>query len=75
MDTVKANGGKESQMEECLLCQDRHLLSWFKGPKKTPIEYPSFVEVRIMVIGVFKKNKKAYCQSNASSVDLENAVS
>lgn len=26
-----------------------------KDQKKTPIKYPSFVEVRIMVIGVFKK--------------------
>lgn len=64
MDTVEESGEKGSQsvaLEECLLCQSKHLLSLFKEHKeKTPTKYPNFFEVRIVVIGIFKKNKESH---------------
>lgn len=64
MDTVEESGEKGCQsvaLEECFLCQNKHLLSSFKEHKeKTPTKYPIFVEVRIVVIGIFKKNKESH---------------
>lgn len=72
MDTVKENGGRGSQsvaLEKCFLCQNKHLLSLFKEQKKTPTKYPNFVEVRIVVIGKFKK-KKASLAAKAVQAQL-----
>lgn len=56
-----------------MLCQDRHLLSWFRE-LRIPKKYPNFIEVKSTVIGVLKKKGLSCCQSTASSVDLQNAV-